>query len=69
MTFIEIQAILRDLCKKEGGAKPWAIKNKVSHSHVSAILRGDAKPEEVILKAIGEYYGMDVTKIVEYRFD
>lgn len=66
MTLIELRNVLRDLCKKEGGALPWAKRHKISHTYVSAVLRGNAKPGPKILKALGGDKGWKL--VVEYKY-
>lgn len=44
---------LRDATVKAKGAKPWAKSVGVSHSYVSAVLRGDQGLGEAIWKALG----------------
>ena len=57
MTLIELRNELRALCEKEGGALPWAKKHRISHSYVSAVIRGDANPGRKILNKMGKARG------------
>lgn len=66
MILIELRKELRDLCEKEGSALSWAKRHKISHTYVSAVLRGSAKPGKKILKALGEDKGWKMR--VEYKY-
>lgn len=49
----EVIEELREATEKAKGAKPWAESVGVSHSYVSAVLRGDQGLGEAIWKALG----------------
>lgn len=67
MTLIELRNELKELCKKEGGALPWAKKHRIAHTYVSSVIRGSAKPGPKILKAIGR--DKDVKVRVDFKFE
>ncbi len=53
MNLLEIRQQLKYVCKKEGSARAWAVKNKMSFGYVCAVIRGDTHPGKKILKAMG----------------
>lgn len=67
MTLIELRNELREMCKKEGGALPWANRHNIAHSYVSAVLRGTAKPGPKILKALGKDKGWKIK--IRFEFE
>lgn len=67
MTLIELRNELKELCQKQGGALPWAKRHRISHSYVSAVLRGDAKPGKKILRAMGMERGAKIKVIMRFE--
>ncbi len=43
---------LQELCYEAGSVMAWAKKHKVSHSYVSAVIRGDRPAGDKVLKAL-----------------
>lgn len=48
----ELRNYLQERCGLSGSIMAWAYKNKISHSYVSAVIRGDAPIGDKILKAL-----------------
>ncbi len=53
MNLMELRQDIADRAQAAGSAKKLAEATGVSHSHLSAIIRGDAKPEAKTLNALG----------------
>lgn len=53
MNTLQMRQRLWDLAVMEGGAIHLAKKYGMSHSHISAVIRGDAMPGIKLLKAMG----------------
>lgn len=52
MNELELRNDLRDICEKAGSVMAWSKKHKISHSYVSAFLRGDRPAGDKILKCL-----------------
>lgn len=53
MNTLQMRQRLSDIAFIEGGAVKLAKRYGMSHSHISAVIRGDAKPGIKLLKAMG----------------
>jgi hypothetical protein len=53
MNITELRKTLHDICQDEGSIAAWADKNGIAFSYVASVIRGDAKPGNKILKAMG----------------
>ena len=62
--------MLHDRCEQEGGAVKLAAKLGLkSHSHISAVKRGDAKPGRKLLKALGKRKAYSEKKTTVMKFE
>ena len=52
MTLIELRQRISDLGYKHGSVKKWADKKGLAYGHVYKIMRGEALPGNVVLKAL-----------------
>lgn len=70
MNIGEMRQRLHDICFIESGsARAWAKKNGIAHSYVSAVIRGDARPGNKILKLIGlkKSFSLKKTKVMKFE--
>ena len=52
MNLLGIRQHIADLCFRAGSIKKWADKKGLAHSHIAAIIRGEAAPGNKVLKII-----------------
>jgi hypothetical protein len=70
MNLLELRQKLHGMCEKEGGAVKLAKKLGLkSHSHISAVKRGDAKPGRELLRAIGMQKSFSPKKSAKMKFE
>ena len=70
MNIREFKQMLHDRCEQEGGAVKLAAKLGLkSHSHISAVKRGDAKPGRKLLKAMGLRKSLSANKTPVMKFE
>lgn len=65
----ELRKRLHDLCFEAGSIRAWADKNEISFGYVSAVIRGDAKPGNKILKAMGVRKAFSLKKTTVMKFE
>ena len=70
MNIKELRQRLSDICFIDSGSvRAWAKKNGIAHSYVSAVIRGDARPGNKILKLIGLKKAFTTKKTTVMKFE
>lgn len=69
MNTTELRKTLHDICQEEGSIAAWADKNGLSFGYVASVIRGDAKPGNKILKAMGLKKSFSLKKTTAMEFE
>ena len=69
MNTLGMRQRLSDMVQDAGSAVKFADKHGLSHSHVSAIIRGDKQPGNRLLKVMGLKRVVTERKTMEMKFE
>lgn len=69
MTLNELRRELHNICMDAGGVKPWADKRGIAFSYVASVIRGETKPGNKILKAMGLRKSFGLRKNAVMKFE
>jgi len=69
MNITELRKTLHDICQEEGSIAAWADKKGLSFGYVASVIRGDAKPGNKILRAMGLKKSFSLKKTTAMKFE
>lgn len=69
MNLIGVRQRLHDLCQDAGSIRAWSDERGLAFSYVSAVIRGDSKPGNKILKAMGLRKSFSLRKDAVMKFE